>query len=89
MKQWFVHIFLGILFLHSFVHLNAQNVMIDEFGNAPDNSAMLEIDDSLSGFLPSYHGLLIPRMTEAEKNAIAQPANGLIDHDILSIQMNK
>ncbi len=47
----------------------AQNVGIGT--NAPDASARLDITDNA-------RGLLIPRMTAAERNAIASPANGLL-----------
>lgn len=49
----------------------AQNVAINEDGSPPDNSAMLDITSN-------NRGLLIPRMTEAQKNAIVQPATGLL-----------
>ena len=51
--------------------LFAQNVGINTNGSAPDGSAMLDVS-STSG------GILIPRMTEAQKNAIASPAEGLL-----------
>lgn len=43
-------------------------------GGSIDNSAKLQIDSTTKGFLP-------PRMTTAEKNAIATPAEGLIVYD--------
>ncbi len=49
----------------------AQNVGINATGATPDESAMLDISSSSKG-------LLIPRMTLAEKNAIALPATGLM-----------
>jgi len=49
----------------------AQNVGISPDGSAPDNSAMLDIK-STSG------GLLIPRMTTAQRNAISNPAQSLL-----------
>lgn len=75
-------ILLAWVFTWTFNHSIAQNVMIDEFGNSPDNSALLEVDDSLSGFFPRYHGILIPRLTEAQRNAIIQPANGLLIYQL-------
>ena len=49
----------------------AQNVGISPDGSAPDNSAMLDIK-STSG------GLLIPRMTTAQRDAISNPAQSLL-----------
>ena len=46
-------------------------VSINTDGNAADNSAMLEVKSSNKGFL-------VPRMTQAEIGAIANPANGLL-----------
>jgi uncharacterized protein (TIGR02145 family) len=44
---------------------------INANGNFPDNSAMLDVKSSTSG-------MLIPRMTTAERNSIFQPASGLM-----------
>ncbi|MEI6142508.1 MAG: hypothetical protein WCP85_24745, partial [Mariniphaga sp.] len=49
----------------------AQNVGINDDGSTPDNSAMLHIKSTSKG-------LLIPRMTETERNAIVNPADGLL-----------
>ncbi len=43
--------------------------------NNPDPSAVVDIQDTLRGFL-------IPRMTTAQRNAISNPANGLIIYNI-------
>lgn len=51
--------------------LNAQSFSINTDGSAADTSAMLDIK-SLS------KGLLVPRMTKTQRNAIYQPATGLI-----------
>jgi hypothetical protein len=48
-----------------------QNIAINANGDLPNNSAMLDISSNSSG-------LLIPRMTEAQKNGIAGPATGLL-----------
>ena len=50
------------------------NVAINPSGSAPDNSAMLDISST-------DKGLLIPRMTTVQRNAIASPAAGLMVYD--------
>jgi hypothetical protein len=52
------------------INIQAQ-VAINTDGTAPDNSAMLDVKSTTKG-------LLAPRMTLAQRNAIANPANGLI-----------
>src|SRR5688572_14240082 len=49
----------------------AQNVGVNGDGSNPDGSAMLDIKSS-------NKGLLVPRMTQAQKTAIASPATGLL-----------
>ena len=49
---------------------NAQNVGINTSGSTPDESAALDIDFD-------NKGLLIPRMTEAQRDAITSPATAL------------
>ncbi len=49
----------------------AQNIAINASGSLPDTSAMLDVSSTQKGFLA-------PRMTTAQQNAIAVPANGLI-----------
>ncbi len=51
--------------------VEAQNVAINKDGAAPDASAMLDVSDTASG-------ILIPRMTAAQRIAISSPANGLL-----------
>jgi hypothetical protein len=53
----------------------SQNVAINSTGALPAASAMLDITSTTSG-------LLIPRMTSAQKTAIAAPATGLIVYDV-------
>lgn len=48
-----------------------QGVSINVAGTPPDNSSMLDVSSTAKG-------LLIPRMTEAQKNAITSPATGLL-----------
>ena len=66
-----------LVFLLPFIcsgYLNAQNVAINATGALPNASAMLDITSTNSG-------LLIPRMTTAQRTAIAAPANGLLVFD--------
>lgn len=49
----------------------AQNVGINGTGSAPDASAMLDVAST-------NRGLLIPRVTEAQRNAISNPATSLL-----------
>ncbi len=51
--------------------IEAQNISINANGGAPDNSAMLDVS-STNG------GLLIPRMTLVQRNALVNPANSLL-----------
>src|ERR1041385_3067036 len=52
-------------------NLNAQGVGINPSGNNPDPSAMIDVSSTAKG-------ALIPRMTNAERNAITSPANSLL-----------
>jgi len=54
---------------------NAQNLGISATGSPPDNSALLDVD--ATGMNPKK-GVLIPRMTTAERNAIPSPATSLL-----------
>jgi len=53
----------------------AQNLGISATGSPPDNSALLDVD--ATGMNPKK-GILIPRMTTAERNAIPSPAHSLL-----------
>lgn len=59
---------LGIMLSFS---VQSQNIAINETGNQPDTSAMLDISSTT-------RGLLMPRMTKAQRNAITLPATGLL-----------
>ena len=66
-KNYFLLFFFGALCNN----LKAQSVSINTTSNAADTSAMLDVQ-SIS------KGLLIPKMTNAQRGAIALPANGLM-----------
>lgn len=62
---------LFMLLVHS---LDAQNVAINTDGSVPDASAMLDVKSS-------NKGMLVPRMTTAQRTGIASPAPGLLVYD--------
>ncbi|MEN0050459.1 MAG: hypothetical protein AAF806_25565, partial [Bacteroidota bacterium] len=62
---------IAVFFLTFCYHITTAQVAINENGNAPDSSAMLDISSS-------DKGLLIPRMTTAERDAIENPSEGLM-----------
>ena len=66
---------LGIVLAMGSTAMAQDNVAINPLGTAPDNSAMLDISST-------DKGLLIPRMTTAQRNAISNPATGLMVYDI-------
>ena len=55
-------------------YISAQNIGINSTGATPDPSAMLDVSSTTGG-------VLVPRMTSAQRNAIASPATGLIVFD--------
>jgi hypothetical protein len=65
MKKLFI-----LLFLTAGLSAWSQ-VAINTDGSDPDNSAILDVKSTGKGFLP-------PRMTTAQRNAIASPAEGLV-----------
>src|SRR5215204_2980149 len=67
MKQAFLLFF----FIYSTSVLLAQSVGINTDGTTPHSSAILDIKSTSKGFL-------IPRMTQAQRNAIVGAANGLL-----------
>ncbi|MBI4645884.1 MAG: hypothetical protein HY738_04625 [Bacteroidia bacterium] len=69
----FIPVVLGCLFLANITP--AQNVGISTDGSDPDASAMLDVKSTSKG-------LLIPRMTTAQRTGILTPANGLFVYDI-------
>jgi len=63
----------------------AQNVAINADATLPNGSAMLDVSSTTKGFLP-------PRMTMAQRNLIALPANGLLIYqtdDVTGLYVNK
>lgn len=71
MKKLFFSLFILLATLKSF----SQNVSINQAGTAPHTSAMLDVSSATKG-------LLIPRMSTAERKAIATPAAGLLVYDL-------
>ena len=64
------------MFCFSLTNINAQNVGINATGALPDNSALLDLSSN-------NKGLLIPRMTSAERDAIPSPAVSLIIYNTI------
>jgi hypothetical protein len=62
--------FIAVIFLLSCSMLFSQ-ISVTTDGSAADNSSMLDIKSTSKG-------LLIPRMTQAQRNNISSPANGLM-----------
>ena len=67
----FLPLFTIVLFLASTTVSNAQSVGINATGTTPDGSAMLDVSSTTKGFLP-------PRMTAVQRDAIPNPAKGLM-----------
>lgn len=53
----------------------SQGIAVNADGSNPDTSAIFDIKSTTKG-------LLIPRMTEAQRNAIVQPASGLLIYQV-------
>ncbi|MFZ4706605.1 MAG: hypothetical protein ACOYMF_11420 [Bacteroidales bacterium] len=64
---------LFLVFLAFVITSNAQ-VAINTDGSLPDNSSMLDVKSSSKG-------MLVPRMTTAQRTAIVSPAAGLLVFD--------
>ena len=70
MKKHLLLFGLSAVFVFFSLQLTAQ-VAVNADGSSPDASAMLDVKSTTSG-------ALMPRMTQAQRNAIASPATGLI-----------
>ena len=64
-------IYLSIIFLFFGYGLLFSQVAFNNNGASADNSAMLDVQSGNSG-------ILLPRMTEVQRNAISTPAEGLM-----------
>ena len=56
------------------VSASAQSVAINTDGSSPDGSAMLDVSSTTKG-------VLIPRVTQSERETIGNPATGLMVYD--------
>lgn len=70
MKQTLIFLFL----IYQFIGTSAQNVAINNDGTAADISAALDIKST-------DKGMLVPRMTSAQRTIITSPATGLLVFD--------
>lgn len=73
----FTRLLAAVLVMLLPVAMSAQSVAINDDGTAPHASAMLDIKVNAA----AKKGLLIPRMTSAQRSAIASPAAGLMVYD--------
>ncbi|MCI5056404.1 MAG: hypothetical protein MRY83_09875, partial [Flavobacteriales bacterium] len=76
-----ISILISLCLLSAIAH--PQSVGINEDGSAPDASAILDIKSTTKG-------LLIPRMTTVQRNAISNPQTGMLvyDTDIDAVYVN-
>jgi len=65
----------ALFFIASSTVLRSQNVGINTTGALPDASSMLDV-------VSTTKGVLIPRMTTAQRNAIVTPAEGLLIYNL-------
>lgn len=81
MRNKLTNFFTLLFFLITIQIGTAQNVGINTDGATPDNSAMLDIKST-------NKGLLIPRMTTAQRDVITSPAAGLMIYNTSDNQFN-
>lgn len=62
---------LGALLVLAAINVKSQNVGVNSTGANPNSSAMLDVSSTESG-------MLVPRMTESQKDGIGTPATGLL-----------
>ncbi|HET6721719.1 MAG TPA: hypothetical protein VFH07_03170, partial [Chitinophagaceae bacterium] len=67
----FIYLLIIIFYVNS---INAQNVAVNTDGSAAHSSALLDIKST-------NKGMLVPRMTTAQRTVIASPAAGLLVYD--------
>jgi len=73
-------IFIAIIMIASY-SLTAQVAINKPISSSADASAMLDVQSTVKGFLP-------PRMTEANRDAISNPAEGLIVYNTTTHKPN-
>jgi len=76
-----LHIIIISLCVCMICHVNAQGQTITVGTDATNTSAILDLQST-------QHGLLIPRMTGAERNAIKSPAEGLMIYNTSTDKLN-
>jgi hypothetical protein len=77
-------IYLSIFLIATLTHFDtfSQGIAINNDNSAPDASAMLDVKSTTKG-------LLIPRMTTTQRNAIVAPAEGLLIYNLTSNELNQ
>ena len=74
MKSVFTKTVIALLILNFSYFLTNAQISINEDGSNPDASSILDVKSA-------DKGMLIPRMDSASKNAISNPAIGLLVYD--------
>ncbi len=73
-NQLFQFFWLGLFLLSGNAVLSQDNVAINNTGAPPDSSAMLDVQSTTKG-------MLVPRMSSAQREMIDNPAEGLLVYD--------